>query len=349
MALAVAEFVFAEPDRWMRRLPSDELQILEQIADNRPGEKYNAGYEPYVTILEDFGFAKVDHDDCENALYSVDKYMHEAINRGMEDACGYILDHNFLEYEQYVRGALNLYGVIRYDKLMSILYDADLEIEGDVKGQGVLPGHFAYIAESLLIKAGMLDYDSKCYVTHPCIDDTEYFIEEQLSRRQLDYKPYSLDEIIAASVHPPFNNVDIGEPWGEEFLDFLKAHSKDEILDTPDYDYFFVEAQYGTRDFISNAMSEVRLRTFSDAEAFAKILQNFSNHIPHWSLKGWAPLEVFEKVEKPALRPLPKDFSLNPLDFWSERITREAKVGRNDPCPCGSGKKYKDCHGKFRS
>jgi preprotein translocase subunit SecA len=24
-----------------------------------------------------------------------------------------------------------------------------------------------------------------------------------------------------------------------------------------------------------------------------------------------------------------------------------AKVGRNDPCPCGSGKKYKQCHGKL--
>jgi preprotein translocase subunit SecA len=22
------------------------------------------------------------------------------------------------------------------------------------------------------------------------------------------------------------------------------------------------------------------------------------------------------------------------------------KIGRNDPCPCGSGKKYKNCHGK---
>jgi uncharacterized protein len=38
--------------------------------------------------------------------------------------------------------------------------------------------------------------------------------------------------------------------------------------------------------------------------------------------------------------------------FWFERrvnrepIRREAtKVGRNDPCPCGSGKKYKACHG----
>jgi preprotein translocase subunit SecA len=28
-------------------------------------------------------------------------------------------------------------------------------------------------------------------------------------------------------------------------------------------------------------------------------------------------------------------------------VTRESpKVGRNDPCPCGSGKKYKKCHGQ---
>ena len=26
-------------------------------------------------------------------------------------------------------------------------------------------------------------------------------------------------------------------------------------------------------------------------------------------------------------------------------IRVEQKIGRNDPCPCGSGKKYKSCHG----
>ena len=26
---------------------------------------------------------------------------------------------------------------------------------------------------------------------------------------------------------------------------------------------------------------------------------------------------------------------------------RVPKVGRNEPCPCGSGKKYKHCHGKL--
>ncbi len=31
--------------------------------------------------------------------------------------------------------------------------------------------------------------------------------------------------------------------------------------------------------------------------------------------------------------------TLNPI------VREEPKIGRNDPCPCGSGKKYKRCHG----
>ena len=34
--------------------------------------------------------------------------------------------------------------------------------------------------------------------------------------------------------------------------------------------------------------------------------------------------------------------AVNPKD-----PTTWGKVGRNDPCPCGSGKKYKHCHGRF--
>jgi preprotein translocase subunit SecA len=28
-------------------------------------------------------------------------------------------------------------------------------------------------------------------------------------------------------------------------------------------------------------------------------------------------------------------------------VRAEPKVGRNEPCPCGSGKKYKHCHGQI--
>ena len=39
--------------------------------------------------------------------------------------------------------------------------------------------------------------------------------------------------------------------------------------------------------------------------------------------------------------PLPRTHSLNP----SRRPEVRQKVGRNDPCPCGSGKKFKKCCG----
>jgi preprotein translocase subunit SecA len=46
-----------------------------------------------------------------------------------------------------------------------------------------------------------------------------------------------------------------------------------------------------------------------------------------------------------------KDKELAGLQFGgddsggSKTVAAGAKVGRNDPCPCGSGKKYKKCHG----
>jgi preprotein translocase subunit SecA len=38
----------------------------------------------------------------------------------------------------------------------------------------------------------------------------------------------------------------------------------------------------------------------------------------------------------------------NPEPAKSQPIVNTMpKVGRNDPCPCGSGKKYKQCHGRL--
>jgi len=35
------------------------------------------------------------------------------------------------------------------------------------------------------------------------------------------------------------------------------------------------------------------------------------------------------------------------LNEVEAQLSMGVKVGRNDPCPCGSGKKYKACHGKL--
>ncbi len=38
--------------------------------------------------------------------------------------------------------------------------------------------------------------------------------------------------------------------------------------------------------------------------------------------------------------------NINPAETAKKTAKADAKVGRNDPCPCGSGKKYKECCGK---
>jgi len=40
------------------------------------------------------------------------------------------------------------------------------------------------------------------------------------------------------------------------------------------------------------------------------------------------------------------EFRKRPASAPTSSELRRGKVGRNDPCPCGSGKKYKKCHGK---
>ena len=61
----------------------------------------------------------------------------------------------------------------------------------------------------------------------------------------------------------------------------------------------------------------------------------------------------FEHAQAPALgavyeQSLPEQEQEEVVAVAEQPFTREGnKVGRNDPCPCGSGKKFKQCHGKL--
>jgi len=60
------------------------------------------------------------------------------------------------------------------------------------------------------------------------------------------------------------------------------------------------------------------------------------------------------RVNKEAIDAAGQDYAANEHDYYDptptvvkqKPIVTGPKVGRNDPCPCGSGKKFKNCHGK---
>jgi hypothetical protein len=70
---------------------------------------------------------------------------------------------------------------------------------------------------------------------------------------------------------------------------------------------------------------------------FEKLYFNMHKAKANWlfTLKEWEPVLSDEKRKEIA-----KSYKQSMI------FIRDAKVGRNDPCPCGSGKKYKACCGK---
>ena len=69
---------------------------------------------------------------------------------------------------------------------------------------------------------------------------------------------------------------------------------------------------------------------------FLRLLMILSNNTRKWTLRGYMPSELVKTPRRPAVRPLPN----KPVQ------SVQKKVGRNDPCVCGSGKKFKHCCGK---
>ncbi|MDZ3822336.1 MAG: preprotein translocase subunit SecA [Pseudoxanthomonas sp.] len=59
-----------------------------------------------------------------------------------------------------------------------------------------------------------------------------------------------------------------------------------------------------------------------------------------------APLQM-QHAEAGALGGQPEPMPMPTAQAPGTFARNEPKVGRNDPCPCGSGKKYKQCHGKL--
>jgi len=74
-------------------------------------------------------------------------------------------------------------------------------------------------------------------------------------------------------------------------------------------------------------------------------LPNENNHQPQARFTQDAPAPKKEKLTETRNENAVEEQNAQQQKPKPQPIRVEAKIGRNDPCPCGSGKKYKSCHG----
>ncbi|MFZ4521903.1 MAG: preprotein translocase subunit SecA [Bacteroidales bacterium] len=97
---------------------------------------------------------------------------------------------------------------------------------------------------------------------------------------------------------------------------------------------------------------------FESFELFKGMVQRTNKEITSFLIKADVPIQVEnvkeaqapKKLDRARMREERSDLLSQSNSNTQEKSTPqpvkvEKKVGRNDPCPCGSGKKYKNCHG----
>src|SRR5579875_828755 len=100
---------------------------------------------------------------------------------------------------------------------------------------------------------------------------------------------------------------------------------------------------YGQR----NPLVEYQKEGFEMFEAMMRVMQqDVVEKIFSVQLRRQQDVEHIEQHQQRAQR-VTMSHGSETIASEPQTVKREAnKVGRNDPCPCGSGKKYKRCHGK---
>ena len=96
--------------------------------------------------------------------------------------------------------------------------------------------------------------------------------------------------------------------------------------------------------FLRQYAQDNPLRAYTEEgfELFDTMLENIDKFITLYLLKA----EIRQNIER---KEVVKNKSTNESDDTRKGRTikkKDKKIGRNDPCPCGSGKKYKQCCGK---
>ena len=95
---------------------------------------------------------------------------------------------------------------------------------------------------------------------------------------------------------------------------------------------------------------------FESFNLFSKMLEELNQEVLSFLLRAHIPLRDASEAKAPAQQRKPdmnkmqtsrNDLVTNGGEQKSNMpVHVDKQVGRNDPCPCGSGKKFKSCHGK---
>ncbi|MBD5639513.1 SEC-C domain-containing protein [Clostridium botulinum] len=327
------------------------IEVLENKLKNNLNEVIsNIGFYEYIFLdryFDDIEYINKNTNKFDNAIndlkkkgiiFQIDEDKNKVV---IPEELKANIKENFIKEEEFnlgfyiskdilkvVQVLLHYYGALSLEELYEIIHsmssnlnygkDKNIEIEFD---RSYL---INLLSDNNRSYYGIKKQDNIYYVED--VINLSYVLQGHKAVQYLDYKELSINYI------RKFNKEEFYIKPLEKLKKYMKENLniKEEKLN---------EVMYSTSCLMKNAFSvdyifeDIKGRIYLKNEEIERdikdIITEINNNIEKWCLRGHSITEIKLKEDK--------------IYEKVEKVNHKGKIGRNDPCPCGSGKKYKKC------
>ena len=307
----IKDVVLTKANIALESMEENTLKFVEELIKVNGLKKYKFDEVIYINYLRNRGLAFSGIKD-EEAFVVMPEELKEVISKQLNKE---VRDKARLNGEiiKAMAGMVYYYGVCNFD-----LVKANLEnIFGKTFEESYLNG--------LIANGEELGYDyviEEKLLCHIDVEDVEGVLQLQ-EKAENDYYKFDKKSLIKAGkidfVEENKQGAKIEKVLGEVFV-IDKNILKDEMVGF----IVAIKNEMEMQEAIDNFLEAYEIQSDEERNIFVHELELFAKSIRKWSLKGYTQDEV-EKLKA--------------------RVVNTVKIGRNDPCICGSGKKYKKCCG----
>lgn len=336
LSLCIEKSFMECPEQLADRLPLEDIRFLYEIVE---AGGYLESELPYLSIsLVNVGVIQYSIIE-EKKLYTftIPANFLDVLKPVIKEL---VESEVLLEVERreiLIVGLVQMYGALSTSDLYRLLtqrYDVIME-ESELF-------HFLTQRYRLQIELEVFPLPKGMGIASELVENPEAFYRSVQKRTDLDYYFFDEEELFMfgeGEFYPEFDEAaDL-----EDFLNELEPDNAVKNMDHVLLAWGFTQTEVPLNKIVSIFSKAYPMKGLETINELMQLMVDFQNNVPRWSLKGYSPTELFAG-ERKHLQPLPElPFGMPTMGNQIKNI--EPKVGRNDPCPCGSGKKFKKCCG----
>lgn len=343
----ITEKILGEPESWLKSLPYYELELLRDLCRSDVKEGIRRPVTDTFYVLSDAEMVKgtktspEDGDISGTIRLTLHPDIHKVLSPMIEQYYNDMEESGLFEADYFVFGILATYGVISYASLHNTVKMQYNDYPELMQRALDLPAFkYVILGENL--------------IPSPALEEEMYDILDARTKKGIEDGPlqeHKYRDLVSWGKYGPYFAPLLDRKNGQGMVTYLKWHGYNETTAPVAMHRFWIELQKPRNEKIGK---DSLWRFFKDLKGvdyyglsdFLELAQSYSDSVPRAYLYGASPADVLKN--KPALNNMTASMSssMSHLTQTTNAAQQFAGISGDDPCPCGSGKKYKDCHGK---